>query len=78
MDQRDHQRRPVPIIDSERCTGCGLCCQVCPTAALSIKRQRAYVARPDRCDYTGYCEQICPERAIERPFQIVVSANKGE
>lgn len=68
---------PVPIIDPDRCTGCGLCVAVCPNHVLALDDRKAIVARPDQCDYTGYCERICPTQAITRPFQIIVAIRKG-
>lgn len=31
----------VPVLDSEACTGCGECMQVCPAAAISLSAIRA-------------------------------------
>ena len=72
------QPLPVPLIDHVRCTGCGLCVEVCPNRALALNDQQAIVARPDQCDYAGYCELICPTQAIERPFQIITITSQGE
>lgn len=67
--------RPVPIIDAERCNGCGLCVRVCPTGTLALQRGRAIVAQPAACEYAGVCELICPVQAIQRPFLIVLAVD---
>jgi ferredoxin len=73
-----HPARPVPLIASARCNGCGLCVLACPTRALTLTDGRARVARPDACDYLGACERICPTQAITRPFQILPLSSPTE
>ena len=71
---QEHQQQgenPVPIIDPGRCSGCGLCVQVCPTGTLAMKDSIVTVAQPDTCVYTGDCVRICRQQAIDRRFQIV-------
>lgn len=65
---------PVPLIDTGRCDGCGLCLRVCPTGALVIEAGVAIVKKPTACDYTGLCERICPRGAIQLPYEILVVA----
>jgi len=65
------ENRPVPIIDSVQCNGCGLCVCACPSRALALEQGKAIVARPEACRYDGCCEMICPVQAINRPFLII-------
>ncbi len=62
---------PLPIIDADRCTGCRLCVDVCPTGALAQVDGKALLADPDRCTYCTACEDVCPDAAIALPFLIV-------
>jgi len=49
-------------VNEERCTGCGLCAQVCPQGAIQIGE----TARVDgaRCAGCGLCLDACPQGAI--------------
>lgn len=68
--------RPIPLIDPQKCDGCGLCIRVCPTRALELQDDKAVVAHPLACEYSGLCEAVCPTQAITRPFEIVIADEK--
>jgi len=55
-------RKPHAVVDRTRCTGCGLCGEICPVAAIRV----TYVANIDagRCTGCGTCVQNCPQGAI--------------
>jgi MinD superfamily P-loop ATPase len=61
----------LPLIDLTRCTGCGLCAQLCPTNAVAVRAKRATIVLPQACTYCDLCETYCPEGAIGRPFTVV-------
>lgn len=62
---------PVPLINPNQCTGCGLCVKVCPTGALAVREDLAVIVNPVLCNYSGDCERICPEQAITLKYQII-------
>lgn len=71
QDDLERASKPMPIVDLERCDGCGLCVRVCASGALAIRSGKAVVARPEACTYAGSCERICPVHAICLPMEIV-------
>lgn len=66
--------RMVAEIIPEKCTGCRLCEQVCPTVAIGMRPRRPdepgegrniAVLAPDACYNAQACVEICPDDAIE-------------
>jgi ferredoxin len=68
----------LPIIDRQRCSGCGLCERLCPVQAVEVIDSVAVVVRQDDCTFCEVCESYCPEGAIGRPFTIVFALNEHE
>ncbi len=60
-----------PVIDREKCTGCGLCASVCAIGALNVCGDVIDVAESCECDWCLLCEAVCPTGAISCPFEIV-------
>ncbi|HEX15555.1 MAG: (Fe-S)-binding protein [Deltaproteobacteria bacterium] len=55
--------------DEQRCVHCGACTAVCPTGALSIKRDDMEVVfDPERCVACEQCLRACPVRAMRASF----------
>ena len=61
-----------PIINPDRCNGCGECVDVCPSAALELISRVALLTGPGRCVYCADCEEHCPQGAISLSYEIVV------
>ncbi len=55
-------QRTAAIVDEEECTGCGLCCEVCPVGAISVNGS----AKIDisKCTACLACVRQCPQGAI--------------
>lgn len=57
------------IIDTGRCTRCGLCIEECPSSTLALVEEDGYPepAVPERCVHCGHCMAICPVNAASAP-----------
>ena len=52
------------IIDETKCTGCGICVEICPYRAILINEGRAKYVLGD-CFLCGHCQAVCLENAVE-------------
>lgn len=53
-------------VNSDKCTGCGLCVEVCPVEAIKVEDDVA-VVDADECTDCGACVDQCPNEAISLP-----------
>ncbi len=70
-----HSKRYSLTLDKTRCTGCGICKEICPREAFEIKKVSkadGEKAKPplvdvseDKCHYCGMCDPICPFGALK-------------
>ncbi len=51
-------------LDSEACTGCGMCEMVCPHGVFEIEDRKANILDRDGCMECGACANNCPVNAI--------------
>ncbi len=65
----------MPVIDREKCNGCGLCVSVCYCQALVLVDDVIIVIETKACGWCTQCEAICPTGAISCPFEIVIKEN---
>jgi len=72
--QLESGRKAVAVIDSEKCTGCGICEDVCPANAIKVNGQA--LVRPELCTGCGLCVGECPNNAIILTQQKVGKAGK--
>ncbi|WP_082964419.1 4Fe-4S dicluster domain-containing protein [Mycobacterium sp. E796] len=86
--------RMVAEVLLDKCTGCGLCVNVCPTVALSLRgrteedpkgpgTRRVAALVEDACYNAQNCVEICPEDALtmhvlQEPFHVTTTADDTE
>jgi nitroreductase/NAD-dependent dihydropyrimidine dehydrogenase PreA subunit len=62
------------IIDSEKCTGCGLCVKVCPYETISMVDGKACITGETSLN-CGHCVAVCPVGAVRvttlEPLQLL-------
>lgn len=49
---------------SGKCTGCGMCVEVCPHGVFTLQGKRAFITDRDRCMECGACVKNCPSGAL--------------
>ena len=60
--QLEKGRKAVAVVDSEKCTGCGICVDVCPAGAIEVNQQA--VVNDEACTGCAACFSECPNEAI--------------
>lgn len=62
----------MPMIDPERCNGCGLCVDVCHCNALILIDNIVTIIATEECDWCTECEVVCATGALRCAFEIVI------
>lgn len=56
--------KAYPKVDTELCMGCGSCEEICPTGAIHIVDNIAFIDN-DLCKKCRLCVTVCPAEAIK-------------
>lgn len=56
----------IEIIDGDKCTGCGICVDMCNMDVLRLNKSesKAYIAYREDCMTCFECALKCPENAV--------------
>jgi NAD-dependent dihydropyrimidine dehydrogenase PreA subunit len=55
---------PTITVDKNKCTGAGVCVEVCPMNVYDIVDSKAQATRADDCIVCLACVNACPNQAI--------------
>lgn len=66
----------MPLVDQEKCNGCGLCVSVCYCSALVLVDNVVTIVETEECSWCTNCEAVCPTGAISCPFDIVIEQSR--
>lgn len=50
--------------NKDKCTGCGMCAEVCPHGVFAVDGSKAWVTDRNLCIECGACAKNCPFDAI--------------
>lgn len=69
----------LPVIDREKCTGCMMCAEVCPTSSLWGDFDNRHIALIDRdlCIGCGICKKVCQFEAISGERKSIHEVNEA-
>ena len=65
MRQLTYMKDVVTLkLDQDKCTGCGMCLEVCPHEVFKMNTRHAEIRDRDACMECGACSRNCPFDAI--------------
>jgi len=69
----------IPEVIEEKCTGCGICSDVCEFKAIAVIKGKVLIF-PELCHSCGACTMFCPEDAfLEVPREVgIIEEGKAD
>jgi NAD-dependent dihydropyrimidine dehydrogenase PreA subunit len=54
----------MPLIDDDKCIGCGECVDICPSEVLELVDEKAVAVNEEECVGCESCIEVCEQDAI--------------
>jgi len=54
-----------PIVDQDKCNGCGNCAEICPSEVYEIDEDKSNPTHPEDCIECWACVGQCPTESIQ-------------
>lgn len=68
--------KPIPVVDTDRCTHCGRCSQICRFGAIVCVGEQTLVFE-ELCHACGGCLLVCPAGAIREETKVIGTLRTG-
>ena len=78
--KREPVALPVPEINTNKCTYCGKCSDLCQFKAIAVIPDTTILTFPELCHSCGGCWEVCPENAVtqaKRELGFIEFGNRG-
>lgn len=53
-----------PVVDHEKCTGCGECVDICPDEVYELQNEKSVPVHAEDCTGCESCVEVCEQEAI--------------
>jgi NAD-dependent dihydropyrimidine dehydrogenase PreA subunit len=53
-----------PVVDPEKCEGCGECVDICPMEVFEMQNEKSVAVNADACEGCESCVETCEPGAI--------------
>jgi len=77
ISSRENIGAPEPLVDLDKCTGCGECSRICQYKAIMATKKTVLVF-PELCHGCAGCWLVCPEGAIRESSRHIGIIEAGE
>jgi MinD superfamily P-loop ATPase len=68
---------PIPVVDLNKCDGCGRCKEVCAYNAIAVTNKKVLIF-PELCHGCGSCTYFCPNDALREENEEIGVVEIGE
>lgn len=77
IESRVHATVTMPEVIEEKCTGCGVCADVCEYSAIAVVKGKVLIF-PELCHGCGACKLFCPDDAFIEVSRDIGLIEKGK
>ena len=76
IHERQTVTTPIPVIDTDKCSFCKKCMEICRFNAIAVLKKKVLVF-DNLCHSCGGCFEVCPEGAVVEKRKVLGEIEKG-